>query len=272
MKRKLMIKRLSAVLAFIILPQVDACGRAAVISARATEPQASESAQDWPEQERIDRTYQLSPGACVVVSMIYGPVDIVTGDAGAAEVHIVRYARSRDDLSSRKISVEQTAGGLVVSGEQDHSEGPAKVRHRVLLKIPRRVELSVEKVNARLNVGEIDGPIRLSRINGAVKVARATTFSEISRINGSLTMTIAGLSKEGTRADDINGAIELRFADELNADLLVTEFNGAVTLDVANVSVLEKTPRTVFRARIGSGGSPISINDVNGSVRLTRAG
>jgi hypothetical protein len=235
------------------------------------EPKA-QTDQTFPERDEIHQSYQLLPGARVEVSVIYGLVDIETSDTNMAEVNIIRSARSREDLSSRKIDIEHTPTGLVIRGERDRSEGPATVRHRVLLKIPRRVELSVQTINARVNVGEINGPVRLSRINGAVKVAQAVAYAEASNINGSLTMTIAGLSNKGIRADDINGGIELRFADELNADLLITEFNGAVTPDVANVSVLEKTARTIFRARIGAGGIPISINDVNGSVRLKRAG
>lgn len=43
MKRKLMIKRLSVLLAFTILPQVNAGARAAVIPERAAGPQDSES-------------------------------------------------------------------------------------------------------------------------------------------------------------------------------------------------------------------------------------
>ena len=232
----------------------------------------TQTEQEFPERDEIRKSYQLLPGARVDVSVIYGPVDIETANTNTAEIHIVRSARSREDLSFRKIGIEQTSTGLVISGERDVSEGPARVRHRVLLKLPRRVELSVQMINARVNVGEVDGTVRLSRINGAVEVARAVASSKISHINGSLTMMITGLREQGVRADHINGAVELRIADELNADLVVTEFNGAVSPDVANVTVLEKTPRMIFRARIGAGGIPISISDVNGSVRLSRAG
>ena len=228
--------------------------------------------QDLPERDESRQSYRLSPGARVEVSVIYGPVDIETGMSDTAEVHIVRSARSRADLDSRKINIEQTATSLLIRGERDRSEGPARVRHRVVLKLPRRVELSVQSINARVNIGEVDGAVRLSRINGAVKVAQVTATSEVSRINGSLTMGIAGLAGQGVRAENINGAVELRFAEEVNADLVVTEFNGAVTPQLTNVTVLEKTPRTIFRARIGAGGVSISISDVNGSVRLVRAG
>ena len=146
--------------------------------------------QDFPEQDEIHQIYPLLPGARVEVSIIYGPVDIETVDTTVAEVHIIRSARTREDLSSRKIDIEHTSTSLVIQGERDRSEGPAKVRHRMLLKVPRRVDLSVQMVNARVNVGEVDGTVRLSRINGAVKVAQTLAHAEVSQINGSLTITI----------------------------------------------------------------------------------
>jgi hypothetical protein len=224
------------------------------------------SQADWPEQERTDRVYQLSPGARVEVSMIYGPVDIETSEGQAAEVHITRFARAVQDLADRKISIDHTPASLVIRGEKDQSEAPARVRHRVLLRLQQQVALLAQNINARLNVGEINGFVRLSSINGAVVVASAG-YSEVSRINGSLNMGLTRLGSRGVLIDHVNGSVDLRFTENLNADVTVTDFNGSVRTDLTAV-VLEKTERTLFRARFGSGGAPISISDVNGSVRL----
>lgn len=223
---------------------------------------------DFPEQEEVKRTFQLSPGASVEVSTIYGTVDIETTNSNTAEIHVIRYARSRADFSSRKINIEHSVNGLAVRGERDLSQERAKVKHRVFLKLPRQVSLSVEKINARVNIGEIEGAVRLERINGAVRVARAAGFAEVSNINGSFMMTISLLSKRGVRAEDINGAVELRFSDDLNADLSVIEYNGNVNSEIPNTNVLDKKPNEFFMARIGSGGIPISVTKVNGAVRL----
>ncbi len=233
--------------------------------------QKSQTDDDFSEQEEVRRTFRLSPGASVEVSTIYGAVDIETSNTDTAEIHIIRYARNRADFSSRKINIEQTINGLAIRGERDTSQEPYKVRHRVLLKLPRRVSLVVEKINARVNIGEIDGAVRLARINGAAKVARAADFAEVSSINGSLTMTISKLGKQGISATDVNGALDLRFADSLDADVRVIEFNGNVDSEMPNTTILDQKPNDFFFARIGAGGIPISINDVNGGIRLSPA-
>jgi DUF4097 and DUF4098 domain-containing protein YvlB len=227
---------------------------------------------EFREREEIRRTFRLSPGAVVEVTMIYGPVDIETSDKDEAEVYVVRTARRREDFVSRPISIEQTSTGLVVRGERDLSQEPAKVQHHVRLKLPRRVNLVVQKINGHANIGEIEGTVRLARINGAAIVAKASEHAEISSINGSLTMTINRVGGQGINATDINGAVEFRLPRDLEADVRIIEFNGTVNWGMPNTIVLENKLQKIFSARIGAGGAPITITDVNGSVRLAPIG
>ena len=82
-------------------------------------------------------------------------------EGSAAEVTIVRSARSREDLEFHKIIVEQTATSLTCA-ERRHRERPNErrnrdVRQRVMLKVPRQIDLSVSGINGKVRVGEIDG-------------------------------------------------------------------------------------------------------------------
>jgi DUF4097 and DUF4098 domain-containing protein YvlB len=271
MINKTMINLIFIAAALLLAPQTINYAQNNKNAALKTE-QKSQTEDGFSEQEEVKRSFQLSPGATVEVSTIYGAVDIETTNTDTAEIHIIRYARNRADFSSRKINIEQTSNSLAVRGERDLSQERAKVKHRVTLKLPRRVSLFVEKVNARVNIGEIDGAVRLERINGAVRIAQAAGYAEVSNINGSFTMTITRLGERGVRAEDINGAVELRFTDDLDANLNVIEFNGSVNSELPNTSVIEKKRNEIFAARIGAGGTPISLKSVNGGIRLSRVG
>jgi hypothetical protein len=218
----------------------------------------------------------LSAGARVEVQGINGLAEIETWEGSAAEVTIVRSARSREDLEFHKIIVEQTASSLTVRGEKERERSMLgrnrDVRQRVMLKLPRQIDLSVSGINGKVGVGEVDGPVRLSGINGRVDVAQARGYSDISGINGRVKVTITQLGERGIHVSGVNGGVELFFAEELNADLDVTGINGGVNADVANVTVMGKLDRQNFHAKIGSGGSPIRVSGVNGHVKLSRAG
>jgi hypothetical protein len=231
---------------------------------------------NFQEKEEINQTYQLAPGAKVDVSGINGSVEIETSNSNAAEVHIIRSARTKEDLQYHKIIIEPSANSLVIRGENNKErerEGRNRdVRHQVLLKLPRQIQLGASGVNGRVTVGEIDGPINISGINGRVEVAQAAGYSTLSGINGRVKVTLTQMNERGVSISGINGGVELAFTDSLNADLDVSGINGSVDAADFPMTIQGKMERHSFRAKIGSGGAPINVSGVNGKVRITRAG
>jgi hypothetical protein len=227
---------------------------------------------EFTERDEFRQTYQLAPGAPVRVSGINGRVDVETTGGSTAEVHVVRSARTRQDLEYRRIVVEQAGGGLTVRGERDGDSNRGErreVRQQVTLRVPRNIDLTASGINGRTTVGEVDGPVKVSGINGRVEVGQARGYTDISGINGAVTMTITQLGERGIKVSGVNGRVELKFADTLNADLSVTGINGAVNTEgLPNVTLQGRISRNNFNARIGSGGTPINVSGVNGSVRL----
>lgn len=276
MKKNLLAVFAVASIVLALAPQSTAYQTRERERTRTTVNTDNDDRDDFSEKDEFRQTYQLSPGARVEVQGINGTAEIETWAGSGAEVTIIRSARTRDDLEYHKVIVEQTATGLVVRGEKDRERSMLgrnrQVRQRVMLKVPRQIDLAVSGINGKVSVGEVDGPVRLSGINGRVDVAQARGYSDISGINGRVKITIAQLGERGIHVSGVNGGVELFFAEELNADLDVTGINGGVNADVANVTVLGKLDRQNFHAKIGSGGSPIRVSGVNGHVKLARAG
>jgi hypothetical protein len=227
---------------------------------------------EFTERDEFRQSYTLAPGAQVRVSGMNGSVEVETSASGAAEVYVLRTARSRSDLDYHKVIVEQTGTGLVVRGENDRESGwrgeNHQVRQRVTMKIPRNVDFTASGINGRATIGELDGPVKLSGINGRVSVAQARGYIDISGINGAVTMLVTQLTERGIRVSGVNGRVELRFDGALNADLAVNGVNGSVNADMPNVTVQGRVSRTNFNAKIGAGGAPINVSGVNGSVHL----
>jgi len=208
----------------------------------------SDQDSDFTQRDEFHQAYQVAAGAHVDVNGINGSVEIAT-----AEVNIFRSARAAEDLQFHKVLVEQTATGLSIHGEKNTTDsGRHNVRQRVVLSLPRQIDLGVSGINGRVGVGEIEGPVRLSGINGRVEVAQAVGYSNISGINGRVKITISRLGDQGIHVSGVNGGVELFFSDDLNADLDVTGINGSVNADVANVTVFGKVDRQNFHAKIGS--------------------
>jgi hypothetical protein len=74
--------------------------------------------------------------------------------------------------------------------------------------------------------------------------------------------------EEGMEVSHVNGNIEVRLSQLLNADVEASHHNGALSLNVPNVTMQERLNRSYTRARFGAGGAPVQINHVNGNVRF----
>jgi hypothetical protein len=228
---------------------------------------------EFTERDEFRQSYALAPGAQVRVTGMNGSVEVDTSAGGGAEVYVLRTARNRSDLDYHKVVVEQTGTGLVVRGvnDDDHSKWRGdnhQVRQRVMMKIPRNVDFTASGINGKATVGELDGPVKLSGINGRADVAQARGYVDISGVNGAVTMLITQITERGIRVSGVNGSVVLRFDGALNADLAVNDVNGSVNADMPNVVLQGRVSRTSFNAKIGGGGSPISVSGVNGSVKL----
>lgn len=266
---------------------------------------------DFRETDELQRSYRLAPGANVDVSAISGSVVIETSDTNMAEVHVFRTARNRADLAYLNVIVEQQGSGLVVRGESER-EGSVprgvQVRHRIVLKIPRQVSLNVNTISGTATIGNIDGPVRVENISGAAQFAdvrgplvvtnisgplaignvadkvqltnisgnvtlgRTVGHLELSDVSGNVTATVERLDRRGVLVQQVSGEIELRFVDAVNADVVANNIDGDVRLDLPDVSMQSRPVRTMLRARVGTGGWPISITNVSGTVKLVKAG
>ncbi len=268
------------------------------------------SSSELRERDEIRQSFKLTPGTRVEVSSISGSVEIETADSDVAEIHIVRSAQSRGDLEQFKIGIENKPQSLVIRGEtrQGHSGsgfGP-EVRHSVMLKLPRRVELSVRSVSAQVRIGDVDGSvvvssvsgpvsigavegrIQVSSVSGGVEIAqvsqqaeirgvsgdvnikRAKGFLDVSGVSGLLTAGISTLGQRGLQIKGISGEVELRFSGELNAQLSTDSISGKVSIEVPNVTRQKSSGGTAIRAMIGKGGPPISISGVSRNVLLAQ--
>jgi hypothetical protein len=230
----------------------------------------SDHESDYSEVDEINQTITLSPGATITINDIAGPVEIETWDGETAEVHVVRSARSREDLEHKKVLVEHTSSSLNIHTEPHHGVrwDHVNVRQRVELKMPRSAALHVNDIAGHVNVGEVDGDLRINDVAGALRVTRVNGSPHINDIAGSVTIGIGRLGDQGFRINDIAGRVEVVLDAEVNADLDVSDISGQIDVGAANVLVVGKIDPEHFRGKVGGGGPQITINDIAGGVTV----
>ena len=238
---------------------------------------ASSEESQGDVRDEIRKSFELRPGARVEIQGINGSVEVQTSDTKTAEVYVLRTAGSRDSLSRREVTVEQTADGLLIKGKEARHAGiwehlfGRNPREEVTIKAPRQIALALKGVNGRVHSGDIDGPLEVKGVNGNVELGQTSGSAEISGVNGRISVGLQSLDDRGARVSGVNGGVELRLANGLNADLTAKGMNGNVRSEISEVTVDKEDSGRNYSARIGAGGAPITIRGVNGNVRLTRA-
>ena len=223
---------------------------------------------DLPARERIDRSFTLRPGAAVSISSIAGPVTVETGGGSRAEVHILRQARTRQELECTRTEVEGRNGGLSIrqlTPSRLQSCRTIEMRQTVRLVLPRNVDLSLESIAGKLEVGTIDGALRLNSIAGRTTIAGARS-ANISSVAGRLQLGLGPIDRQGVRISSVTGSVELLFRRGTNADFHADSVLGRVTS--ASPAVQVRREQNSYRARVGTGGPMVSVSSIVGQVRL----
>src|SRR5215213_425943 len=262
----------------------------------------------FSDKDEFTKTFELTPGARVEVSSIRGSVEIETADVKTAEVHVVRSAKTREDLSNYQIEVQGGQGSLIVRGEtRERKSGSGMnpdVQHWVKLILPRQIDLSVQGVSGGVKTGDVSGKLSVNNVSGSLDAGSVVGQVYISSVSGSVSLgpvnqgadiksvsgnvdleqasgplsvigvsgaVSAGISKLGQSGVDIktvSGRVELRFKEEVNAQLSTNNISGKLSLDIPNVTVQSRGNASAVRALIGKGGPQISISSVSSDVRL----
>lgn len=235
------------------------------------------SGDDSPgaSSDEIRKTFELKPGARVEIQGINGAVTVETSDTKTADVLVRRTADSPTSLRRREMVVEQTSEGILIRSRQNHvglwdhlfGKDP---REEVTIKAPREIALSLRGVNGRINTGDIDGSLEVRGVNGRLELGSASDAVTIGGVNGPISVGLKQLGERGARINGVNGGLELRLGNGLNADLEAKGMNGNVRSEIPEVTVDHQDSWSRYSARIGKGGPSIEISGVNGNIRLTR--
>ena len=184
------------------------------------------------------------------------------------------------------LSVSSISGHLKV-GDVDGSTNVSSISGSA--KIGNVGKLQVSSISGSLGIGDVDAEARVNNISGSVQIgnvgseARVSSVSgdvrigqvngplDVTGVSGGLNATLVSLSPQGIHIKSVSGSVEIGFKSEVNADFRADGVSGQVYLDVPNVIRDSEEKSSNVRARIGVGGTPITISSVSGDIRLRRS-
>ncbi len=235
----------------------------------------------------------------VFVIGIDGRVKVETADTDYVEILIVRSARTREDLLRQEVEINPNDNNenlLIRVGDRDSNESRRSVarrtlkainvkihdnsapepvpeiRHRVVLRMPRKAGLEIRDIGGEVTVSDLSGHLKIASVTGNIRVSRGAGPIDIDHSTGDVDITFKPLGSNGIEIGDINGDIDLRIDGDSNADLNAFGVNGFIKHEfpIAETRVNDQAQGRL-KARIGNGGLGIKVQSVNGNLTLSNA-
>jgi DUF4097 and DUF4098 domain-containing protein YvlB len=241
-------------------------------------------------QEEFQKVLPLSSQGTFSLKNVNGEVSVSTWKEEKVEIKALKKTnKAAENLEKVKIEVAAAADSVSVDTVYPKL-GNTGVSVDYVIKVPEGVNLSgVSSVNGSVDISGPFGRVSAETTNGQVRLENAsgdlkleTTNGDVKAINvrggiaagttnGSITLELMKLEGEVT-AKTTNGGITLRLsaAEDINAVLDAETVNGSISFDVPVTLQSMNKSRHHLRGQIGSGGPKISLETVNGSIRLTR--
>lgn len=236
-------------------------------------------------KETIDKTFDVRPGASVILSNVNGGINITAWDQ--PRVHVVAYKSveaDRDEVKDalRELRVEMQArdGGVVVTTHYPKEGGAssffdwiinggddvdAEVRYE--LTVPRSMSLDIENVNGSIRISNVTGKHDLDTTNGKIEVTRCAGSVDASSTNGAIHAELTNVTKgEPLRFSTTNGRIEVSLPSSLAVDVDAGTTNGSIKseLPVSATRIGENS----LRGTINGGGTTLRIRTTNGGIAI----
>ena len=242
-------------------PSAPAVAQAGETALEASADQTTVSGNDTI----LIKTFALTPGSKFSIKNVSGSVSVETWDQPKAEVRVVKRGPDRGTQVFFTNSANNLSFRTGVSGNNNQD-----VRYEV--KIPRAMErIDLKSVNGSVKLSNATGQIFVENANGSIELNDVVGASKIQTANGKITATLKEASDGPMEFVTANGKIDVTIASDFDAELDASTIHGSLTIDdQLSIPVQKEMVGQHARGQIGSGGQPLRLTAVNGSVKLTR--
>src|SRR6202453_2932655 len=229
--------------------------------------------------EEFRQTYALAPDGSVELDNINGAVHISTWDQNEVKVDAVKYAYSKERLEEARIEIDAGKDHISIRTQypdHDHTfnwgshNNPAEVEYT--LTVPRNARLDeIKLINGELDVNGVSGEVHASCIKGKLVAQNLAGRAELSTINGRLDARFDQLPASTVELKSVPGSVELTIPSDSKAEIEASTVSGGIENDFGLRVNHHRFVGHDLRGELGSGGSRIKLENVNGRIEIHHA-
>ncbi len=231
-------------------------------------------------------TGTLAAGKRLEIRGINGDVEASLATGNQIDVS-ARKTGHRSDPETVKIEVVPSDAGVTICavyppgrharhdnscepGRNDQDTENNDVTVDFTVKVPAGVLFSGSTVNGDVEATGLKSDADLETVNGQIR-ASTSGFVEATTVNGSIEAEMGRADWTGNATfTTVNGSVTVTLPANFSAEVRAETVNGDLESDFPLTVTGKFGPRN-FHGTIGNGGRKLSLNTVNGSIKLRKA-
>jgi hypothetical protein len=227
-------------------------------------------------QDEWTRTYKVSAGSRLELINVNGRISAEPTDGTAIEVRAERSAKATSDeaakefLKSIEMREEVGTDRVRVEVRPPRVSGPSGHEFTWTIKVPHGVHVDLRTVNGGVHVKGLDAEVRARSTNGGITgTALTSTTVDAAVTNGGVEIELARPVSSGSfELEAVNGGVSLNLPANSKADIAGRCVNGGISTTGLSLETVGEQSRRRLEATLNGGGARISLETVNGGVRI----
>lgn len=238
---------------------------------------ASLAAADVKETEEF--TFDINPGGRISLENINGDIRI-TGNAGNT-VNIVAHKKAGKQEYMDELKIVVDANEDYIRIETRHPSNKSSWFHwgnnhsgsvSYEMTVPASVNLDkVSTINGDIEIRAMSGNVKAETVNGDLDASGLVADVDLETVNGGINAVFDSLgSGQRVSAEAVNGRIVLELPADTSARVHAETVNGSIDADDFDLVVDKGFVGRECDGQIGDGDARISLDTVNGSIRIVK--
>ncbi|MFY9610271.1 MAG: DUF4097 family beta strand repeat-containing protein [Blastocatellia bacterium] len=242
--------------------------------ARADETVLNETTADQKvlagNETALTKTFALDKDATFAIKNVNGGVTVETWDKPQAQVTVIKRG-SEQERGAAQVYFKKDEDGLWLRTAYTRGSNNTEVVYQI--KLPRGLEsIELNTVNGGIQLSDVSAEaIEVATVNGSIELSNVAGLRQAKSVRGNIKAVLKKASTDEMEFENVNGNIEVQIKGDLDADLDAASVRGTITIDDQfGVPVQKQVVGQKANGQIGSGGTPLNIKTVNGSIKLSK--
>ena len=230
-------------------------------------------------KETEEHSLNISSGGRVSLENINGDILITGGKTDVVKITAHKKAGSQEYLDDLEVVIDATDDYIRI--ETRHPEGGSgwsnwgKDRSGSVsyeLKVPASIKLdTISTVNGSVEISAVDGSVKAETVNGDLDASNLSANVDLETVNGGIEAEFNSLGgSQRASAKAVNGKIVFRLPGDASARVNAETVNGDIDAEDFGLEPEKGFVGRELDGKIGGGEARISVETVNGSIRIVK--